>query len=131
MGEGGPRLAAPGQLLGCSSAAARTLDVPGYLYLGTGVFHPLTVALATGKPVVAYIDSIGASGGLYAAMGADAVISQPTAIVGSIGVIMQSMDLSRAIAAFGIDGIAEAPTFTRDSIFDAGADVLETYHRAT
>ena len=36
-----------------------------------------------------------------------------------------------AIAAFGIDGIAEAPTFTRDSIFDAGADVLETYHRAT
>jgi len=36
-----------------------------------------------------------------------------------------------AIAAFGIDGIAEAPAFTRDSIFDAGADVLETYHRAT
>ena len=56
-----------------------------------------------GKPEVAYIDSIGASGGLYAAMGADAVISQPTAIVGSIGVIMQSMDLSRAIAAFGIE----------------------------
>ena len=57
----------------------------------------------TGKPVVAYIDSIGASGGLYAAMGADAVISHPTAIVGSIGVIMQSMDLSRAIAAFGVE----------------------------
>ncbi|MEC7923114.1 MAG: S49 family peptidase, partial [Planctomycetota bacterium] len=48
-------------------------------------------------------DSIGASGGLYAAMGADAVISHPTAIVGSIGVIMQSMDLSRAIAAFGVE----------------------------
>ena len=51
VGEGGPRLAAPGQLLGCNSAAARTLDVPGYLYLGTGIFHPLTVALSTGKPV--------------------------------------------------------------------------------
>ena len=36
-----------------------------------------------------------------------------------------------AIAAFGIDGIAEAPAFARDSIFDAGDDVLETYHRAT
>ena len=36
-----------------------------------------------------------------------------------------------AIAAFGIDGIAEAPAFARDSIFDAGTDVLETYHRAT
>ena len=33
--------------------------------------------------------------------------------------------------SLGIDGIAEAPAFTRDSIFDAGADVLETYHRAT
>jgi len=32
-------------------AVARSLDVPGYLYLGTGVFHPLTVALSTGKPV--------------------------------------------------------------------------------
>ncbi len=51
VGEGGPRLAAPGQLLGCSSAAARALDVEGYIYLGTGVFHPLTVALSTGKPV--------------------------------------------------------------------------------
>jgi protease-4 len=57
----------------------------------------------TGKPVVAYIENVGASGGLYAAMGADAVMCHPTAIVGSIGVIMQSMDLSRAIAAFGVE----------------------------
>ena len=57
----------------------------------------------TGKPIVAFIENIGASGVLYAAMGADAVMSHPTAIVGSIGVIMQSMDLSRAIAAFGVE----------------------------
>lgn len=36
-----------------------------------------------------------------------------------------------AVAAFGIDAIADAPAFARDSIFDAGADVLETYRRAT
>ena len=36
-----------------------------------------------------------------------------------------------AVAAFGIDAIAEAPSFTRDSISDAGDDVLETYRRAT
>ncbi|MEE8351708.1 MAG: RibD family protein, partial [Rhodospirillales bacterium] len=35
-----------------------------------------------------------------------------------------------ALAAFGIDVIADAPRFTRDSISDVGADVLETYHRA-
>ena len=36
-----------------------------------------------------------------------------------------------AVAAFGIDSVAQAPTFIRDSIFDAGQDVLETYRRAT
>ena len=36
-----------------------------------------------------------------------------------------------AVAAFGIDGVAQAPAFIRDSIFDAGQDVLETYRRAT
>ena len=48
---GGPRLAAAGQLLGCNSSAARKLKVDGFLYIGTGLFHPLTVALSTGKPV--------------------------------------------------------------------------------
>ncbi len=48
---GGPRLAAAGQLLGCNSSAARKLNVDGYLYIGTGLFHPLTVALSTGKKV--------------------------------------------------------------------------------
>ncbi len=36
-----------------------------------------------------------------------------------------------AVAAFGIDGVAQAPAFIRDSISDAGQDVLETYRRAT
>ena len=48
---GGPRLAAAGQLLGCNSSVARKLNVDGYLYIGTGLFHPLTVALSTGKKV--------------------------------------------------------------------------------
>jgi len=34
-----------------------------------------------------------------------------------------------ALSAFGIDAIAEAPSFIRDSISDAGEDVLETYRR--
>ncbi len=36
-----------------------------------------------------------------------------------------------AVAAFGIDGVAQAPAFVRDSISDAGQDVLETYRRVT
>ncbi|MBL4690800.1 MAG: bifunctional diaminohydroxyphosphoribosylaminopyrimidine deaminase/5-amino-6-(5-phosphoribosylamino)uracil reductase RibD [Rhodospirillales bacterium] len=36
-----------------------------------------------------------------------------------------------AVGAFGIDAIAEAPSFVRDSITDAGEDVLETYRRVS
>ncbi|MHC1631076.1 MAG: diphthamide biosynthesis enzyme Dph2 [Methanotrichaceae archaeon] len=42
-----------GQVLGCNYAAARSLDVDEYIFVGTGQFHPLGVALATGKRVVA------------------------------------------------------------------------------
>jgi len=34
-----------------------------------------------------------------------------------------------AVAAFGIDAVAEAPSFARDSIAEAGEDVYETYRR--
>jgi len=36
-----------------------------------------------------------------------------------------------AVAAFGIDGLADAPAFARETVSDAGNDVLETYRRAT
>jgi diaminohydroxyphosphoribosylaminopyrimidine deaminase/5-amino-6-(5-phosphoribosylamino)uracil reductase len=36
-----------------------------------------------------------------------------------------------AVGAFGIDAVAEAPSFVRDSITDAGEDVLETYRRVS
>ncbi len=36
-----------------------------------------------------------------------------------------------AVAAFGIDAVAEAPSFARDSIAEAGEDVLETYRRTS
>lgn len=39
----------PGQVLGCDSRAAKGADC--YVYLGTGHFHPLRVALETKKPV--------------------------------------------------------------------------------
>ncbi|MBW2964357.1 diphthamide synthesis protein [Candidatus Woesearchaeota archaeon] len=42
-----------GQVLGCDAGAAlkHIDDVDGFLYVGTGEFHPIGVALRTGKPV--------------------------------------------------------------------------------
>lgn len=53
---GGPdkRVAYAGQLLGCDYHTAQVVeeDVDGYLYIGTGEFHPLGVAFLTDKPIV-------------------------------------------------------------------------------
>ena len=49
----GGRTRYSGQVLGCNYEAARNADVDEYLFVGTGQFHPLGVALATRKRVVA------------------------------------------------------------------------------
>jgi 2-(3-amino-3-carboxypropyl)histidine synthase len=52
VGPAGGRVKYPGQVLGCSYSTARALDLEEYLFIGTGQFHPLGIALATGKRVV-------------------------------------------------------------------------------
>jgi protease-4 len=42
----------------------------------------------TGKPAVAFMETVAASGGLYISCGCDKIIAEPTTITGSIGVIM-------------------------------------------
>jgi 2-(3-amino-3-carboxypropyl)histidine synthase len=55
VGRGGPRVKYDGQVLGCDFSTALTLkdNVKSFLYFGSGDFHPLGVALATGLEVVA------------------------------------------------------------------------------
>ncbi|MHC4883384.1 MAG: signal peptide peptidase SppA [Planctomycetota bacterium] len=45
----------------------------------------------TGKPVLAFMQSIAASGGYYSAVACDAIMAEPTVITGSIGVIMNHL----------------------------------------
>ena len=52
LGKGDRRVSYPGQVLGCNFTAAH-IDREEYLYIGSGIFHPLGVAIATGKIVVA------------------------------------------------------------------------------
>jgi 2-(3-amino-3-carboxypropyl)histidine synthase len=53
LGAPAGRLKYPGQVLGCSYGSARSLNVEEHLFIGTGSFHPLGLALATGRRVVA------------------------------------------------------------------------------
>ncbi|MGQ9721108.1 MAG: diphthamide biosynthesis enzyme Dph2 [Candidatus Jordarchaeum sp.] len=42
-----------GQILGCDLSSVSNLDVDQFLFIGGGTFHPLGIALATGKIVIA------------------------------------------------------------------------------
>lgn len=55
------------------------------------------------KPVVAYAAGTFASGSYYASIWADEIIANPGSMVGSIGVIMQSADLSGFMSKVGIE----------------------------
>lgn len=54
IGPSSNRTKYPGQVLGCDWKAAKSIsqEVDGVIYLGTGHFHPVGIALATGKDVV-------------------------------------------------------------------------------
>lgn len=57
----------------------------------------------TGKPVVASIRSVGASGAYYSAVGSDTIVANPGSIVGSIGVIMQFFQAQELMDTVGLD----------------------------
>ncbi len=52
IGKGDPRVGYPGQVLGCNFTAAR-VDCEEFIYIGSGIFHPLGVVIATKKRVIA------------------------------------------------------------------------------
>ncbi|MDD1769899.1 MAG: diphthamide biosynthesis enzyme Dph2 [Methanomassiliicoccales archaeon] len=54
VGKGDGRIKHPGQVLGCNVSAAKEVEplVDCFLFIGSGDFHPLAVAIGTGKPVL-------------------------------------------------------------------------------
>ncbi|NJE11240.1 diphthamide biosynthesis enzyme Dph2 [Thermococcus sp. MAR1] len=52
IGKGDSRVSWSGQVLGCNFSPAK-VDAEGVLFIGAGYFHPIGLALATGKPTLA------------------------------------------------------------------------------
>lgn len=57
----------------------------------------------SGKPVVASLGSVAASGGYYVASAADRIYANPGTLTGSIGVIMQMANLEGLLKKVGVD----------------------------
>ncbi len=69
----------------------------------------------TGKPVVAFMRGIAASGGYYTSVGCDKIIAEPTVITGSVGVIMGYLVLQELLEEkLGIQPIIEKSGLKKD-----------------
>lgn len=54
ISQGDNRINCKGQILGCNFTSAETMrdDVDSYLFVGSGIFHPVGLMLSTKKPVI-------------------------------------------------------------------------------
>jgi protease-4 len=80
-------------------------DTPGGTALAGEEVYLQLRALAKKKPVVAVMRTVCASAGYMAALGADHIIARENTLTGSIGVLMQSVEISRLADKLGITPI--------------------------
>lgn len=78
------------------SSILLAVDSPGGTVAGTQDLAADIAAAARAKPVIAYIEDVGASAAYWAASQATAIYAGPTAAVGSIGTYGVVVDSSRA-----------------------------------
>lgn len=78
------------------------INSPGGEVTASDRLHQMIQRADEVKPVVAYLDTIAASGGYYAACGTRHLMAHPTTFTGSIGVIMQSIKYSDLLDKVGL-----------------------------
>ena len=80
------------------------INSPGGVVAPTQELHAaLTRVRESGKPVVASLGAIAASGGYYVAVAADKIYAHPGTLTGSIGVIMRLANLDGLMKKVGVD----------------------------
>jgi protease-4 len=93
-------------------AVVLRVDSPGGSAFASDVIASEIAALQeAGKPVVASMSSVAASGGYWISVGADRVFASPTTITGSIGIFGMFPTYQRAAEYLGLanDGVGSTP----------------------
>ncbi|MEO0586305.1 MAG: signal peptide peptidase SppA [Planctomycetota bacterium] len=107
------------------------INSPGGTVTASDVMHREIerFRLQSGKPVVALMMDVAASGGYYVSLAADETVAHPTTITGSVGVIVQTISVEPALARLGVrtDAIKSGPNK------DAGSPLstMDAAQRAT
>ncbi|HRP23981.1 signal peptide peptidase SppA [Thauera sp.] len=93
-------------------AVVMRIDSPGgSAWASELIRHELALTRQAGKPVVASMSSVAASGGYWIAAGADEIWAAPATVTGSIGIFGMFPEFSEPLRRMGIgvDGVATAP----------------------
>ena len=79
------------------------VNSPGGSAVGSDlVWRAVKDARERGKPVVVSMGDVAGSGGYYIAMGADAIVAEPSTLTGSIGVVYAKFDVSGLLGRLGV-----------------------------
>jgi len=80
------------------------IDSPGGSALASElIWKAVRQARASGKPVIASLSDVAASGGYYAAVGADHIVADPGVLTGSIGVFVLRPVLDGLLERIGVN----------------------------
>lgn len=107
-GESTARLIREARLDDRVKAVVLRIDSPGGSMFAAEQIHREIEALkAEGKPVIASMGDVAASGGYYVAAPADEIWAQPTTITGSIGIFAAIPTIDRTLdkIGIGVDGV--------------------------
>ena len=76
---------------------------PGGSYVASdAIWRQVALTRQAGKPVVASMGDVAASGGYFVSMGADAIVAEPATITGSIGVVSGKQVFEGLVNRLGI-----------------------------
>ncbi len=84
------------------------INSPGGTITASDILHREIASFKKRRkvPVVAAIMDVGASGGYYAALAADRIVAHPTAVTGSIGVVMLTVNAQGLLEKLGVAPLA-------------------------
>ena len=88
------------------------VDSPGgSAFASELIRQELELVQLAGKPVVASMGSVAASGGYWISSTADRILAHPTTITGSIGIFSLFFDVEESLSSIGIhtDGVGSSP----------------------
>jgi len=86
-------------------AVVLRVDSPGGGVAPSQEIYDAVLRVREKKPVVASLGGVAASGGYYVASGCDAIVANPGTLTGSIGVILQTGNVSELLKKVGIQGV--------------------------